>query len=112
MRSCFVPYTTPKYERTASRRPGRHLRRDATRYGRSGTGCDGSGHRGAIGQTYTRGIARASATNAALAPPAAFCREVGQLVVLTARTLAAAVRPPYPYGDELIDQFLFALRLC
>jgi phospholipid/cholesterol/gamma-HCH transport system permease protein len=37
--------------------------------------------------------------------------QVGQLVVLTARTLVSAVRPPYPYGDELVWQFLFVLKL-
>jgi phospholipid/cholesterol/gamma-HCH transport system permease protein len=49
---------------------------------------------------------------ATLAPPAAFFREVGQLVLLTSRTIVAAVRPPYPYGDEFVGQFLFALQLC
>ena len=34
------------------------------------------------------------------------------MMILTARTLAAAVRPPYPFGEELVGQFLFALKLC
>ena len=34
------------------------------------------------------------------------------MVVLTGKTLVAAVRPPYSYGDEFVQQFLFALRLC
>ncbi|HEX6667691.1 MAG TPA: ABC transporter permease [Solirubrobacterales bacterium] len=38
--------------------------------------------------------------------------QVGNMVILTTRTIASAVRPPYPYGEELVDQFLFALRLC
>jgi phospholipid/cholesterol/gamma-HCH transport system permease protein len=38
--------------------------------------------------------------------------EVGSLVILTARTLASALRPPYPYGEELVDQILFVLGLC
>jgi phospholipid/cholesterol/gamma-HCH transport system permease protein len=37
--------------------------------------------------------------------------QVGQLVILTARTVVSAVRPPYPYGDELVWQFLFVLKL-
>ena len=41
----------------------------------------------------------------------AWFTQVGQLVVLTARTLVSAVRPPYPYGDELVWQFLFVLKL-
>jgi phospholipid/cholesterol/gamma-HCH transport system permease protein len=38
--------------------------------------------------------------------------QVGALVILTARTVASAIRPPYPYGEELVDQILFVLRLC
>jgi phospholipid/cholesterol/gamma-HCH transport system permease protein len=38
--------------------------------------------------------------------------EVGDMMLLTGRTIASATRPPYPYGEELISQFLFALRLC
>src|SRR6476659_848957 len=38
--------------------------------------------------------------------------EVGQMVSLTGRTIASAVRPPYPYGNEFVLQFLFAMRLC
>jgi phospholipid/cholesterol/gamma-HCH transport system permease protein len=38
--------------------------------------------------------------------------EQGDMVVLTGKTLISAVRPPYPYGVEFVQQFLFALRLC
>jgi phospholipid/cholesterol/gamma-HCH transport system permease protein len=38
--------------------------------------------------------------------------EVGNVVVLTGRTMRSAVRPPYPYGDELVEQIAFTLRLC
>lgn len=37
--------------------------------------------------------------------------QIGEMVILTARTIGAAVRPPYPYGEELVDQFLFVLKL-
>jgi phospholipid/cholesterol/gamma-HCH transport system permease protein len=37
--------------------------------------------------------------------------QIGQMVILTTRTLVSAVRPPYPYGDELVWQFLFVLKL-
>jgi phospholipid/cholesterol/gamma-HCH transport system permease protein len=37
--------------------------------------------------------------------------EFGDMGKLTALTIASAVRPPYPYGKELVRQFLFALRL-
>ncbi|MGH2880508.1 MAG: MlaE family ABC transporter permease [Solirubrobacteraceae bacterium] len=33
------------------------------------------------------------------------------MMILTGRTLTSAVRPPYPYGDEFVSQFLFVLRL-
>ena len=33
------------------------------------------------------------------------------MVLLAARTLVSAVRPPYPYGEELVGQFLFVLKL-
>ena len=38
--------------------------------------------------------------------------ELGDMLILTGRTIVSAVRPPYPYGGELITQFLFALKLC
>ncbi len=37
--------------------------------------------------------------------------EVGNMTILTIRTIVSAVRPPYPYGDELVWQFLFVLKL-
>jgi len=33
------------------------------------------------------------------------------MMILTGRTIWSALRPPYPYGGELVSQFLFALRL-
>ena len=44
-------------------------------------------------------------------PVTEFFVQVGNLVLLTARTLVAAVRPPYPFGEELVDQLLFVLKL-
>src|SRR4051794_22161829 len=38
--------------------------------------------------------------------------EVGDMMILTGKTIVSAVRPPYPYGGEFVSQFLFALRLC
>ena len=34
------------------------------------------------------------------------------MMILTGKTLVSAVRPPYPYGTEFVQQFLFMLRLC
>jgi phospholipid/cholesterol/gamma-HCH transport system permease protein len=41
-----------------------------------------------------------------------FVETLGSVAVLTAKTLYSAVRPPYPYGQEFVAQFLFALRVC
>jgi phospholipid/cholesterol/gamma-HCH transport system permease protein len=38
--------------------------------------------------------------------------EIGDMMILTGKTLISAVRPPFTYGGELTIQFLFALRLC
>jgi len=38
--------------------------------------------------------------------------ELGDMLILTGKTALSAIRPPYPYGGELIAQFLFALKLC
>jgi phospholipid/cholesterol/gamma-HCH transport system permease protein len=45
-------------------------------------------------------------------PVRSFIETLGEMGVLTAKTLVSAVRPPYPYGGEFIAQFLFAVRLC
>ena len=37
--------------------------------------------------------------------------EVGNMMILTAKTVVSAVRRPYPYGEELVWQFLFVLKL-
>ena len=38
--------------------------------------------------------------------------QVGDMMILTGKTLLSAVRPPNPYGTEFVQQFLFMLRLC
>ena len=38
--------------------------------------------------------------------------EIGDMVILAGRTISSALRPPYIYGEELVAQFLFTLRLC
>jgi phospholipid/cholesterol/gamma-HCH transport system permease protein len=37
--------------------------------------------------------------------------QTGEMVILTARTIVSAIKPPYPYGEELVGQFLFVLKL-
>ncbi len=49
-------------------------------------------------------------TRAFLPAKSAF-EQVGEMMILTAKTIVAAVRPPYPYGEELVWQFLFVLKL-
>jgi len=38
--------------------------------------------------------------------------QVGEVMVLTGKTILSAVSPPFPYGTEFVQQFLFLLRLC
>jgi phospholipid/cholesterol/gamma-HCH transport system permease protein len=38
--------------------------------------------------------------------------EIGDMMILTGRTLLSALLPPYTYGGEFTVQFLFAIRLC
>src|SRR5579863_598237 len=45
-------------------------------------------------------------------PVKSLLEEVGNMVILTGKTIVAAVKPPYPYGAEFVGQFMFALRLC
>jgi phospholipid/cholesterol/gamma-HCH transport system permease protein len=45
-------------------------------------------------------------------PISNFLEEVGDMMLLTTRTIWSALTPPYPYGGELVSQFLFTLRLC
>src|SRR5256885_15222195 len=37
--------------------------------------------------------------------------QVGDMMILTGKTVVSAVRPPYPYGGGFVNQFLFAPRL-
>jgi phospholipid/cholesterol/gamma-HCH transport system permease protein len=38
--------------------------------------------------------------------------ETGEMMLLTAKTVVSALRPPYLYGSEFVSQFLFTLRIC
>ncbi len=48
----------------------------------------------------------------AILPAKNLLEEVGDMMILTGKTLISAVRPPFPYGSEFVGQFLFTLRLC
>src|SRR3954451_22132275 len=38
--------------------------------------------------------------------------QVGDLMLLSGKTLRSAMTPPFPYGVEFVQQFMFALKLC
>jgi phospholipid/cholesterol/gamma-HCH transport system permease protein len=56
-------------------------------------------------------MVRAVADRAFL-PAKSLFEQVGDMMILTAKTVVSAIRPPFPYGGEFIGQFLFALQLC
>jgi phospholipid/cholesterol/gamma-HCH transport system permease protein len=48
----------------------------------------------------------------AFLPAKGLLEEVGDMMILTGKTIMSALKPPYPYGGEFVQQFLFSLRLC
>src|SRR3989442_11735075 len=56
-------------------------------------------------------MVRATADRAFL-PVKNLLEQVGDMMILTGKTIMSALRPPYPYGGEFVNQFLFPLRLC
>ena len=58
-----------------------------------------------------RRVVRTVADRAFL-PAKSLLEEVGDMMILTGKTIMSALRPPYPYGGEFVNQFLFALKLC
>jgi phospholipid/cholesterol/gamma-HCH transport system permease protein len=53
-----------------------------------------------------------SVADRAFLPAKSLFEQVGDMMILTGKTLVSVVRPPYPYGGEFMSQFLFALKLC
>jgi phospholipid/cholesterol/gamma-HCH transport system permease protein len=51
-------------------------------------------------------------SNRAYLPARNLLEEVGDMLILSGKTIVSAIRPPYPYGGEFLGQFLFALKLC
>jgi phospholipid/cholesterol/gamma-HCH transport system permease protein len=58
-----------------------------------------------------RALVRAAADRVFL-PTKNLLEQVGDMMILTGKTILSAIRPPYPYGGEFVNQFLFALKLC
>ncbi|MGI8845369.1 MAG: MlaE family ABC transporter permease [Thermoleophilaceae bacterium] len=56
-------------------------------------------------------MVRAVADRAFL-PTKSVLEQVGDMMILTGKTMLSAIRAPYPYGTEFVQQFLFSLRLC
>src|SRR5206468_3280911 len=56
-------------------------------------------------------VVRAAADRGFL-PVKNLLEEVGDMMILTGKTIMSALRPPYPYGGGFVSQFLFALKLC
>jgi len=52
------------------------------------------------------------AVEKAFLPTKSLLEEVGDMMILTGKTVASALTPPYPWGGEFTGQFMFALRLC
>src|SRR3954471_7874771 len=52
-----------------------------------------------------------SVADRAFLPAKNLLEEVGDMMILTGKTIVSALRPPYPYGGEFVSQFLFALRV-
>src|ERR671929_427785 len=53
-----------------------------------------------------------TAANRTYMPVKNLLEEVGDMMILTGKTIMSALPPPYPYGGEFVSQFLFALKLC
>ena len=53
-----------------------------------------------------------SAADRVFLPTKNLLEQVGDMMILTGKTMVSALRPPYPYGTEFVQQFLFTLRLC
>jgi phospholipid/cholesterol/gamma-HCH transport system permease protein len=47
----------------------------------------------------------------AFMPAKSLFEQVGNMMILSGKTLVATVKPPLPYGGEFVSQFLFALQL-
>src|ERR671933_7683 len=53
-----------------------------------------------------------TAADRAFLPAKSLFEQVGNMMILTGKTIVATVKPPYPYGGEFISQVIFARQLC
>src|ERR1700760_3844604 len=72
----------------------------------------GEGAIAARGPTRVRSARRVRRGVGRLIPPARRrLEEIGDILILTGRTISSALRPPYSYGEEFVAQFIFALQV-
>src|SRR5947199_2910556 len=67
---------------------------------------------GGSGDSDAGGLVVRAVADRAFLPTKNLLEQVGDMMILTGKTIMSALRPPYPYGGEFVNQFLFALRLC
>jgi phospholipid/cholesterol/gamma-HCH transport system permease protein len=67
----------------------------------------GGGTRGSVGGAISSQLARLRGGRRRVS----ILEQLGDMMILTGKTIWSALRPPYPYGGELVSQFLFTLRL-
>src|SRR6185312_3518254 len=107
-----APGRRPRGRRRGAGGDARHLDRPALR------SAEGGGAPGAAGSGVPRPprqsdeLVAGEAITRSFGSVSAFFVEVGNMVILTTKTLVSAVRPPFPYGEELVEQCLFTLKLC
>ena len=73
---------------------------------------DSGGSQGTPPPRRPRGNPVSNIATKAFEPAKTLFTEIGEMMILTGRTMVSAVRAPYPYGNEFFGQFLFALQLC
>src|ERR671923_1332153 len=77
-------------------------------------GCSARTCWGELGSPPLEGVSVVvrTAADRVFLPTKNLLEQVGDMMILTGKTLVSAIRPPYPYGTEFVQQFLFMLRLC
>jgi phospholipid/cholesterol/gamma-HCH transport system permease protein len=70
----------------------------------------GRGSHGAVEATSPSiNVSGRALAERAILPARHVLEEFGDMMILTGKTILSALRPPYPYGGELVSQFLFTV---
>jgi hypothetical protein len=59
-----------------------------------------------MAERFTERNAARQIVKRAVLPTTNLLEEVGEMMLLTGRTVSSALRPPFPYGEEFVSQFL------